>query len=163
MKTLLWGVAVLTWSCSGFSSEILGDGLCLPLKLAPVGGTISSDYGQPRKGGDTHRGIDIFAPIGTPIRAIERGVVVRSSFSQDYGNIVVLDHGKQWTTWHAHLSRPGVRDGEIVRKGQIIGFLGDTGNASGPHLHLEVRRGGKPLDPFATHISCRSLLAQGRK
>jgi murein DD-endopeptidase MepM/ murein hydrolase activator NlpD len=161
-ERLLLMIAVLIFSRPA-GAEILGDGLCLPLSVAPVSGTISSDYGVPRKISDTHRGVDIFAPIGTPIRAIERGVIIRSAFLQDYGNTVEIGHGKNWTTLHAHLTRRIVRVGDIVRKGQIIGFLGETGNATGPHLHLEVRLGGKPIDPFTNRTSCSSLLAQSRK
>ena len=96
-------LAALISELSPSQAEILGDGLCLPLREAPVAGVISSDYGVPRRITATHKGIDIFAPLGTPIRAVQRGVVMKAQRLPAYGNTVIIDHGKKWTTLHAHM------------------------------------------------------------
>ena len=102
-----------------------------------------------------HRGIDIAGPQGTPIYAAEAGeVIVAGDMPQyrGYGQVTVLDHGKRpdgkrLSTVYAHQSRIFVREGEFVKKGQLIGHIGSTGYSTGPHLHFEVRVDGVPVNP----------------
>lgn len=97
-----------------------------------------------------HTGLDFAAPTGTPIRAVANGTVTSASFDGAYGNktVVTLDDGTE--LWFCHQSAFGVSTGDTVRSGEIIGYVGGTGNVTGPHLHLEVRPGGgDPVDPDA--------------
>lgn len=97
-----------------------------------------------------HRGVDYAAPIGTPIMASGNGVVTFRGWQSGYGNTVIIDHGNKKTTLYAHLSRfaPDLRKGQRVRQGQIIGQVGRTGLATGPHLHYEFRINGTHRDPL---------------
>ena len=114
----------------------------------PVRGSVSSGFGRRR--GRPHEGIDIPARRGTPIRAAEAGRVVHSgSGLGDYGTVVILKHAGPYLTVYAHNRRNRVRKGEFVEKGEVIAEVGSTGNASGPHVHFEVRDGHKPLNPLA--------------
>jgi murein DD-endopeptidase MepM/ murein hydrolase activator NlpD len=114
----------------------------------PVRGQLSSGYG--RRGGSTHDGVDIRAPRGTPVRAAEAGRVIHSGDGLgDYGEVVILKHAGRYSTVYAHHDAIRVREGEFVEKGDIIGTVGTSGNASGPHLHFEVRRDRRPQDPLA--------------
>jgi len=115
--------------------------------LIPVVGTITSSFGV-RRGTGTHTGIDIGAPIGTKIRAPADGVVIFAGVSPYYGNLIILDHGNGFTTRFAHLSEIKVSIGDRVSEGDVIGCVGQTGWATGPHLHYEVRYNGVPLDPI---------------
>lgn len=113
----------------------------------PTTGILSSGFG--RRGRRFHGGIDISADRGTPIRAVADGVVVFSGRGPGgYGKMVMLDHGAHLITLYAHNDRNTVRVGERVRRGQTIGLIGDTGRASGPHLHFEVHRHGQLVDPL---------------
>ena len=95
-----------------------------------------------------HEGVDIVAPTGTKIRAAAAGVVVSTERHPQYGNLVEIDHGKDLTTRYAHSSRILVKVGQLVKRGQPVAEVGTTGRSTGPHLHFEVRRDGKPLDPL---------------
>lgn len=128
--------------------------------LRPVeGGRVSGRFGEGRPG-HNHGGIDYAVPVGTPVRASARGAVTFADGQGDYGNLVKINHGAGTETRDAHLSRILVRVGEIVERGQVIGFSGGArgaagaGNSGRPHLHHEVRRGGRAVDPgtgrFAT-------------
>ena len=94
-----------------------------------------------------HNGVDLAAPTGTPIRATADGTVEMAQRYGGYGLYVQLDHGGELETRYAHMSRMSVSAGERVEKGQIIGYVGSTGNSTGPHLHYEVRIAGAPVDP----------------
>lgn len=96
-----------------------------------------------------HTGIDYAAAHGTPVRATGDGSVVFASRRGGYGNLVEVQHPNGYSTRYAHLSRiaPGVSDGSMVSQGDVIGYVGATGLATGPHLHYEVRRRGRPVDP----------------
>lgn len=108
----------------------------------PVTGRISQGYHA------SHRGIDIAVPWGTPVLAADNGVVIKSGYSTTgYGGRVIIDHNIDYVTLYAHLSQAFVREGDIVRKGQIIGLIGSTGNSTGPHLHFELRDFGYLVDP----------------
>lgn len=114
-------------------------------------GILSSAYGDrlhPR-GGDPgfHAGLDLRARAGTPVYAAAGGVVTRSEASGAYGNVVIVDHGGGLGTLYAHHRENLVRAGDRVRRGQPIGLVGRTGNATGDHLHFEVRWKDGTVDP----------------
>ncbi|HDR7798215.1 peptidoglycan DD-metalloendopeptidase family protein [Bacillus tropicus] len=103
----------------------------------PVEGQIS-DYFGTRNG--KHYGIDIAAPIGTPVSAIQEGKVTKSYYSSSYGNVVFIKHG-EYEAVYAHLNKRYVVQGDYISKGEIIGEVGNTGESRGAHLHLEVHQG----------------------
>ena len=101
-----------------------------------------------------HTGIDLAGPLGTPLHAAADGLVVLATSSVDgadrlvgYGHYAVIDHGDGLLTLYAHLDRLAVRTGDVVRQGQVIGLEGSTGWSTGPHVHFEIREGGRLLDP----------------
>jgi murein DD-endopeptidase MepM/ murein hydrolase activator NlpD len=120
--------------------------------LWPISGLLRSSYGErldPFSGeGAFHRGIDVAAPKGTPVRVTADGVVERAQWDGGYGKLIAVDHGNGIETYYAHLSSILVVPGLEVRKGQIIALSGGTGHATGPHLHYEVRLGGVPVNPY---------------
>ncbi len=95
-----------------------------------------------------HEGIDVSAPMGTPIEAPAAGRVVSSGWETGYGNVVVIDHGYGIVTKFAHTSKILVRRGQHVERGQRIALVGNSGLATGPHLHYEVHVNGRPVDPL---------------
>lgn len=116
----------------------------------PAEGAMTSPYGLRVRSGDrlqVHRGVDIAMPEGTPVNAMAAGRVHIAGWRGSYGLLVVIDHGGSTRTVYAHLSEVRVAEGERVRAGQLIGLSGMTGNATGPHLHFEVIRWGRPEDP----------------
>ena len=114
----------------------------------PVYTRVSSGFG-PRRGRD-HQGIDLPAREGTPIYAAEAGRVIYSGNGmRDYGNVVIVKHVGYYATVYAHNRRNRVREGAYVEKGEVIAEVGDSGNASRPHVHFEIRRGAKAVDPLA--------------
>lgn len=112
----------------------------------PVQGEITSRFGQ--RHGTPHDGIDIGAPKGTPVVAVDNGRVVFADAQSGYGNLIVIRHLDGLMTVYAHNERNLVRLGENVTQGQLIAKVGQTGRASGPHLHFEVRRGVEPENPL---------------
>lgn len=108
---------------------------------------ISSPFlgGFRRAGG--HSGIDFAAPMGSPIRAAVPGRVVSVGWGGGYGNLVKVRHNDGSLGYYAHMSSMGVRVGQQVGRGTVLGRVGSTGNSTGPHLHFEVRRNGRPVDP----------------
>jgi murein DD-endopeptidase MepM/ murein hydrolase activator NlpD len=113
----------------------------------PVRGKLSSRYG--RRNGRGHDGIDIPAKTGTPIVAAAAGRVIHSGRGLgDYGRVVILKHEGRYSTVYAHNRRNRVEKGDFVERGEVIGEVGSSGNASGPHVHFEVRRNREPLDPL---------------
>ncbi|MGI8594059.1 MAG: murein hydrolase activator EnvC family protein [Solirubrobacteraceae bacterium] len=111
----------------------------------PINGSISSPFGM--RWGRLHAGIDIPAPVGTPIRAADSGKVILAGSQGGYGNYTCIQHSGSMSTCYAHQSSIGVSVGQSVRQGQVIGATGNTGNSTGPHLHFEVRINGTPVDP----------------
>lgn len=113
----------------------------------PVKGKIFSRFEQTRE--HRHDGIDVSTPEGTPIKAAAGGRVIYSgSGIRDYGNIIIIKHANNFFTVYAHNSENHVLEGSIVKQGQVIGKVGKTGKASGPHLHFEIRKGKTPVDPL---------------
>lgn len=122
----------------------------------PVAGhQVNSPFGLRRmpweSHGRLHRGVDIAAPSGTPVRAVEDGVIVRSGTSASYGRFVEVKHDGGLTSFYAHLGRieRGAKAGATVSGGAVIGRIGSSGVSTGPHLHFEIRRGETPLNPVA--------------
>ncbi len=111
----------------------------------PCQGSITSYYGW--RWGAFHRGIDIGASSGTPIKAADAGVVTFAGYSGGYGNLVKINHGGM-VTWYAHMSKIAVKTGDKVSKGDVIGYVGMTGSATGPHLHFEVHVDGVAQNPL---------------
>jgi murein DD-endopeptidase MepM/ murein hydrolase activator NlpD len=94
-----------------------------------------------------HPGIDIAAPVGTPVSAALPGRVSKAAYIGDYGNSITIDHGGGWETSYSHLQRFSVREGDCVPSGGEIGKVGATGLVEGPNLHFEIRRDGRTVDP----------------
>jgi len=95
-----------------------------------------------------HEGIDIAAPYGTRIVAPAEGRVIEVGWQEGYGLMVVIDHGYGVETRYAHMSRTAAQVGQVVSRGDLLGYVGSTGLATGPHLHYEVRVNGRPVDPL---------------
>jgi len=100
-----------------------------------------------------HTGVDITAPRGTPVYATADGVVSAKQTYSGYGICVVINHGFSYETLYAHLSRRTVRIGQKVKRGELIGYVGTTGISIGPHLHYEVLKNGKPVNPVYYFVS----------
>lgn len=109
-------------------------------------GQVISTFGI--RNGRFHKGIDIKASEGTPIKAAQDGVVVFSGFLRGYGNTIIIKHEGDYFTVYAHNRYNTVKEGEFVRKGQVIGYVGMTGSAEKPHLHFEVRKKTNPINPL---------------
>ena len=108
----------------------------------PAKGPLSQGYST------NHKAIDIAVPYGTPVLAADNGVVIKSGYSTiGYGGRIVIDHNNDYLTLYGHLAQAMVEEGEVVKKGQVIGLVGSTGYSSGPHLHLELRDFGYLIDP----------------
>ena len=112
----------------------------------PIHGGFSSGYGW--RGVGSHEGIDLTARPGTPVLAAEAGRVVESGWRGDYGRVIVVKHARHYSTLYAHNRAVRVKKGAFVEKGDVIAEVGATGNASGPHLHFEIRRERQPDDPL---------------
>lgn len=132
--------------------HIQGDIYIATPRGMPVGGDISSYYGKrqnPRTGGDDfHTGIDISTNPGDPVRATADGIVSFSGWNGGSGNLVVLEHGHGFSTFYAHNRALAVKVGQKVKKGDVIGYVGSTGYSTGPHVHYEIWKEGKPVDPI---------------
>ena len=95
-----------------------------------------------------HEGMDFTAKKGTPIYATGNGTVIRAERSRTFGNVVYIDHGYGYRTVYAHMSKIATRKGRKVKRGDIIGYVGNTGRSVAPHLHYEVRKNGRPVNPI---------------
>jgi len=118
----------------------------------PVRGPISSPFGQRThpvfRTRMFHSGIDIAAPRGTPVITAAPGEVIFEGWMRGYGRVIIIDHGRNFSTVYAHLSETRVREGTIVGAGTVIGAVGDTGTTTGFHLHFEVREGSTARNPI---------------
>ena len=118
---------------------------------APVAGTVGSGFGfrsDPFTGrAALHTGLDFPADVGTPIAAAAGGVVVTASVHASYGNVIEVDHGNGLVTRYAHASKLVAKQGDLVKRGQVIALVGSTGRSTGPHLHFEVLVDGVQQDP----------------
>lgn len=120
--------------------------------LWPVRGQLTGTFGErldPFNGeGTFHSGVDISCSYGAPVASAADGVVESAEYRLGYGRVVVVDHGFGISTWYAHLSGSTVYPGKRVRRGDVIGYAGSSGKATGPHLHYEVRIHDTPVNPW---------------
>lgn len=115
--------------------------------LRPVAGPVNSGFG-PRRTGRMHYGVDFGAAPGTDVCAARAGVVLYAGTGYEgYGKLIIIEHGDGYQTLYAHNRKLLAREGDTVRAGEVIALVGATGNASGPHLHFEVRHFQQPIDP----------------
>jgi murein DD-endopeptidase MepM/ murein hydrolase activator NlpD len=137
----------------GQAGGLSGSPVSVP-SLMPVAFTrMSSGFGMrehPILGGERmHTGVDLAAPVGTPVHAAADGVVEMAKWYGGYGLFVELDHGGGIETRDGHMSQLNVADGQHVHRGDVIGYVGTTGRSTGPHLHYEVRLNGTAVNPLA--------------
>lgn len=153
------GEAVVSASTEPEANSCLGEDMQLQSDAEPVfepcfpcEGRISSPFGKrqhPISGqGDFHNGIDIAAPLGTEIKAIEGGVIEKCEYNQYSGNFVVIRHNDSTTSSYAHMARADVSVGQEISKGNVIGIVGSTGSSTGPHLHMEIRIDKNAVNPM---------------
>lgn len=134
---------------SNFPKEWLGK------FILPLEGMLSSPFGN-RHGG-FHKGVDISAPPGTRIKAAYSGTVSYAGFLRDYGNIIIIDHGKNIVSVYAHNEMNMVKKSDRVDLGMVIARVGSTGRSTGPHLHFEIRVDNNPIDPAKIVKEIKSL------
>lgn len=119
----------------------------------PVRGGVNSEFGHRQSPWSTerefHSGMDIRAGNGTPVHAPAAGSVLHAGSAQEYGTTVILDHGQNIRTLYGHLSKLNVKPGQQVERGVVIGYTGNTGRSSGPHLHYEIHVKGHAVNPRA--------------
>ncbi|HYF76248.1 MAG TPA: M23 family metallopeptidase [Symbiobacteriaceae bacterium] len=154
MRSWLWLPAVGLWVLAWLANwrhegrpEGPGEGGlpgAPPFAVAPVDGPISAGY---RSYDRSHTGVDFAVPVGTPVWAPSRGQAVQAGPLGQWGYAVEIDHGGGWSTFYAHLERPLVRAGTPLQAGDLIGFSGTSGISTGPHVHVELRYQGVPVDP----------------
>ena len=123
----------------------------------PVNGILTSGFGY--RWGRMHEGIDIAVAEGTPILASASGTVILAAYSGGYGNYTCIDHGGGLSTCYGHQAGFAVSSGSSVSQGQVIGYSGNTGSSTGPHLHFEVRINGAATD---RSVTCRALARGGQ-
>ncbi|ODA44180.1 peptidase M23 [Thermodesulfovibrio sp. N1] len=136
------------------NEQIINKDITLPKKISlPVKGVITSQFGlrlDPIDGKRRHHnGIDIAVPEGTPVRPVLSGKVIYSGYSKGYGNCVIVEHEDGIQTLYAHNSKNLVKTGDTVTPEMVIAFSGSTGRTTGPHLHFEVRKDGRAVNPLA--------------
>ena len=136
----LCGLSVLT----GCAAAPKPGAFIAPLDLMVVSSEFGERRGLKRR---RHYGLDLRAPRGAPVAAAASGRIIFRGQKRGFGRLLIVDHGRGTTTYYAHLSDFAVGHGEAVGPGQTIGFVGQSGNATGPHLHFELREDGKPVDP----------------
>jgi murein DD-endopeptidase MepM/ murein hydrolase activator NlpD len=140
-----------------------GSAISIPSILPIAKFTFTSAYGvrsDPFQGSAAmHAGIDLASPTGTPIYATADGVVDRAEWFGGYGNMVEIEHGKGIATRYGHMSKIAVRDGERVKRGDLIGYVGSTGRSTGSHLHYEVRIDGRAVNPAPFLQSANYVMA----
>ncbi|MBO1134945.1 peptidoglycan DD-metalloendopeptidase family protein [Enterococcus hirae] len=126
-----------TYDLTKYDKEVAGPQLSKEGYIVPVKNyTISSPFGT--RGGEFHRGLDLAAPQGEPIYASKAGTVVKAEFHPSWGNVVAIEHEDGTTALYAHQQEYQVKVGDKVKQGQIIGYVGSTGNSTGSHLHFEL-------------------------
>lgn len=112
----------------------------------PTQGVLTSEFGS--RWGRQHNGIDIGNDVGTEILAADSGRVVYAGWMEGYGNYLTIDHGNGFETAYAHCDELVVSEGDCVMRGEIIAYMGNTGNSTGPHLHFEIKRDGVFQNPM---------------
>ena len=148
---------------ASWRSPIAATGIAVPSRMPLDGARLTSDYGMrthPVLGGRrAHTGIDLAAPTGTPGYATADGLISRADRFSSYGLFVSIEHGAQLQTRFAHLSKIAVADGQRVKKGDVIGYVGSTGRSTGPHLHYEVRVDGQAVNPIPYMVESQAQQA----
>ncbi|MCZ8368658.1 MAG: peptidoglycan DD-metalloendopeptidase family protein [Porphyrobacter sp.] len=154
---------LMRWGSDGRFYEASGVGEQRKGLLAPVPGAITSNFGMRRHPilgyNRMHAGMDFKARYGTPIVAVSDGRVSSAGRSGGCGIQVRLEHGGNLSTRYCHMSQMAVRAGMQVRRGQVIGYVGSTGLSTGPHLHYEMYRGGRVINPSSVQFVSRALLS----
>lgn len=155
LNTLIRRANLLAWSFREAAESLSShtDRLEATPSIMPTTGWLSSAFSSMRTHpvlhvARPHEGIDVTAPAGTPIEAPATGTVIKAGWENGYGNMVEIDHGYGVVTLYAHASRLVVQRGQRVQRGQVIGFVGRSGLAVGPHLHYEVHVNGHPVNPL---------------
>lgn len=124
---------------------------CLP-DLMPTSGKLTSRFGNRRdpftRRIKFHQGIDIANSRGTSIKAAGKGIVISSGYMSAYGRVIIIDHGHGYKSLYAHNSQLLVNVGDVVEKGDIISKMGSTGRSTGTHLHFEIHKNNKPINPY---------------
>lgn len=140
-----WRLWMGLWILGGGVGSLGG---CLAPRW-PAEGPLTSPFGLRIRGWrvELHRGVDLALAEGTPVKAMARGRVRYAGTMDGYGTVVWLEHSRHILSVYAHLSRVEVRVGESVVRGQVIGRVGRSGRAESPHLHFEIRRRGREVDP----------------
>jgi murein DD-endopeptidase MepM/ murein hydrolase activator NlpD len=163
-------VELLKWTDGKQMVWINGDGVGGEQSQAmrmPVNGRVTSGFGSrfhPILGYvRMHAGLDLAAGYGSPIVAAADGRVASAGWSGGYGNLVRIAHAGGIQTMYGHMSRIVARSGEIVRQGQLIGYVGSTGLSTGPHLHYEVLKNGRPVNPTSVKLAAAPAQLQGEK
>lgn len=154
---------LMRWGSDGRFYEADGVGEMREGLTAPVPGRVTSGYGMRRHPilgiRRMHQGLDFRAAHGTPIYAVSDGRVQMAGRNGGHGNYVRLNHSGGLATGYSHMSRIAVKQGQNVRRGQVIGYVGSTGLSTGPHLHYEMYRNGAPVDPASVRFVVRAQLA----
>jgi murein DD-endopeptidase MepM/ murein hydrolase activator NlpD len=163
-------VALLKWtdgkSTIWVNAEGIGGESSAAMRL-PVPGQITSRFGNrfhPILGSARfHKGVDLRAPMGAPIVAAADGRVVTAGWHGGYGRQVAIAHRCGVQTTYAHMSRIAAAPGQMVRQGQVIGYVGSSGLSTGPHLHYEVHKDGRPVNPMSVKLGAAPAQLQGEK
>ena len=139
------------------AGPVMGSASAAPCPIAlPVAGEFSSGFGH--RGGRLHPGVDIRAPVGSEVRAAAGGMVIFAGRYFAYGIMLEIEHRDGSVARYAHLARinPDIRPGAVVLPGEPVATLGRTGRTTGPHLHIELRRHGRAVDPWPwlTRTAC---------
>ena len=135
----------------------------IPSRMPLDGSTLTSGYGMrdhPVLGGRrSHKGVDLAATTGTPVYATADGLVQMAQWFSSYGKYIQIGHGNDLETRFAHLSGIAVSKGDMVKKGDLIGYVGSTGRSTGPHLHYEVRIAGVAVNPIPYMVESDAQIA----
>jgi murein DD-endopeptidase MepM/ murein hydrolase activator NlpD len=159
---------MMQWEQGGRTQwfEASGVGKSSGMLQRPVPGRVSSNFGMRRHPilgySRMHKGMDFRAGYGTPILAAADGRVVRAGWAGGYGKQVRLNHAGGLATSYAHMSRITVQPGQFVRQGQVIGSVGSTGLSTGPHLHYELYKNGRPVNPASTKFTTMAQLSKSQ-
>jgi murein DD-endopeptidase MepM/ murein hydrolase activator NlpD len=139
-------LAVAIQACASGGSRTPSGGIPTGWPVSRSEVVVTAEFGAVR-GSSRHQGIDLSAPAGTPVRATADGKVVYAGKDGRYGKTVLVDHGGGYRTRYAHLKKIETKAGKRVRRGELIGRVGKSGNATGTHLHYEVLKNGVEVDP----------------
>ncbi|HJU76669.1 MAG TPA: M23 family metallopeptidase, partial [Sphingomicrobium sp.] len=155
---------LVEWQQDGKAQWFEASGVGKPSGMfqRPVPGTVTSNFGSRRHPilGYTrmHKGMDFRAGYGTPILAASDGRIARAGWAGGYGRQVMINHAQGYATSYSHMSRIAIQPGQYVRRGQLIGYVGSTGLSTGPHLHYELHKNGRAINPSSVRYASQALL-----